>query len=309
MQQQDPRIANMRQPDQLRSDQWQPWWGGRGTDIWQMICASITGDLPSIKQLLKQDPSLIHCSYQYYTPIYFAIRENHPPLVEFFLKHTPNPGSHPGRLPLIASERGNHTMAAYVTRLLKELYHICPEGDAIATTIRSGDLVRLQKMVRQQPAILKLADGFGNQAIHWAVLTRNLPLISFLLEHGADINAKRPDGARPLDLTNGDYHYRSWYRDLPTEAIRDHSVIAGYLIAHGADYDISVAAKFGDGRRVQALLDEDPSLVKKLPHYISYYSGYALRNAAGAGHLATVKILLDRGADPNLPEPGIAPWL
>jgi ankyrin repeat protein len=36
-------------------------------------------------------------------------------------------------------------------------------------------------------------------------------------------------------------------------------------------------------------------------------SGTPLRNAAGAGHAGIVKLLLERGADPNLPEEGIAP--
>src|SRR5262249_41126241 len=36
-------------------------------------------------------------------------------------------------------------------------------------------------------------------------------------------------------------------------------------------------------------------------------SGTPLRNAAGRGHIDIVKLLLERGADPNLPEEGIAP--
>lgn len=198
-------------------------------------------------------------------------------------------------------------MALHVEKLLKELFHICPEGEKIAAAIKAGKLQQVQDMIIRQPAFLKTADEYGNSPIHWAVLTRQLPLISFLLRHGADINMKRPDGARPLDLTNGDYYYRSWYRELPPGAIQQHQVIAGFLIAHGADYDIGNAAKFGDRSRVTELLDRDPSLLEKAPDYISYYSGYALRNAAGAGHLDIVRLLLERGADPNFPEPDIAP--
>lgn len=298
----------MQQPAPLSSTEWQPWWGGRGTDVWQMIQAAITGNLHDIKQLLKAEPSLISCSYQYYTPLYFAIRENHPELVEYLLRQSPNPGSWPGKLPEIARERGLEKMAVHIEKLLKELFHICPEGIQIATAIKAGNLQQVQQLIRQHSSLLKAADEYGNSPIHWAVLTRQLPLISFLLDRGADINMKRPDGARPLDLTNGDYYFRSWYRDLPPNAIQQHEVIAGYLIAHGAYYDIGNAAKFGDTARVTDLLDKEPALIKKMPDYVSYYSGYALRNAAGAGHLATVKLLLERGADPNFREPDIAPW-
>src|SRR5262249_33188166 len=53
----------------------------------------------------------------------------------------------------------------------------------------------------------------------------------------------------------------------------------------------------------------DPSLANRVSDYAGYYvgSGTPLNNAAARGHVDIVKLLLDQGADPNLPEEGIAP--
>jgi ankyrin repeat protein len=59
-------------------------------------------------------------------------------------------------------------------------------------------------------------------------------------------------------------------------------------------------------KRIREILDRDPDLVNRLPPYDSYYSGLPLRCAAAAGNLEAVKLLLERGANPNEPEPGIA---
>ncbi len=130
-------------------------------------------------------------------------------------------------------------------------------------------------------------------------------MIDLLLDSGADVNARRADGARPLDLTNGDYWYRGW-RDVPAQALQKPAVLIGYLLARGAEYDISVAAKIGDVERVRELLDQNPAVANEVPPYSTYYSGLPLRCAAGAGHLEVVKLLLDRGANPSQPEP-VAP--
>ncbi len=79
-------------------------------------------------------------------------------------------------------------------------------------------------------------------------------------------------------------------------------------MARGAYCDISVAAKIGYYGRVKELLDQDAGLVNRLPDYVTYYNGLPLRNAAAAGQMEIVKLLLERGANVNEPEPGIAPF-
>ncbi len=302
------KIARMVQPESLKSEDYQPWSRGRGTDVWAMICASIAGDLETIKTLVARDPNLINCEYEYFTPIRFAVRENQREVIDFLLEKGVSPAYELGdSLVTIACDRGYDKLAAYLESILKDRYHIIPEGKIIAGAIRAFNIGQVQALINKQPSLVHAADERGNQPIHWAVLTRQLDLIDYLLESGADVNAMRPDGAKPLDLTNGDYHYRSWYRDLPPNGLSKHEVLIGYLMARGAYCDISVAAKIGYYDRVKKLLEQDPSLVNRHPSYVDYYSGLPLRCAAGAGHVQVVKLLLQRGANPNEPEPGIAP--
>jgi ankyrin repeat protein len=73
--------------------------------------------------------------------------------------------------------------------------------------------------------------------------------------------------------------------------------------------DICTAASIGDLEKVRELLDQDPSLANRVSDCVTGYlgSGAPLKNAAARGHIEIVKLLLQRGADPNLPEEGIAP--
>jgi ankyrin repeat protein len=139
-------------------------------------------------------------------------------------------------------------------------------------------------------------------------MTRQLGLIDELLACGADINAQRHDGARPIQLANGDYHFRGW-RDVPPDWPTTPAEVRAHLRSRGAFVDICSACFMGDLDRVRELLHQDVSLANRPSDYVTYYacSGTPLRNAAAAGHAEIVKLLLERGADPNLPEEHIAP--
>jgi ankyrin repeat protein len=300
----------MIQPEELKQNKPLVWSTGSGTDVWELFCAAIKGDLETLKQLVHKDPSLVRCHYDYRTPLYFAVRENQLDVARFLLDH----GTDPLGLAVndslldITRDRGYVEMEKLLEAKLASLHGASPKGEPIAAAIRERDHTKLQSLLEAEPELLHAGDGRGNQPIHWAVMTRQIDLIDALLARRANIDARRQDGARPIHLSNGDYSYRGW-RDVPKDTVATPAAVLAHLIARGAAVDIYTAAHIGDLERVRSLLDLDPALVNRVSDYNSYYlgCGSALKNAAAKGHIEIVKLLLDRGADPNLPEEGIAP--
>ncbi|MGO9917268.1 MAG: ankyrin repeat domain-containing protein [Isosphaeraceae bacterium] len=305
-----PRIGMHICPDELKKNERLLWSTGRGSDVWDLFCASIAGDLEAVQRLVDQDRSLVRSQYQYRTPLYFAVRENRLDVARFLLGQGADPfglGVHDSLLE-IARDRGYAEMERLLEETFLTLHGASPRGDAIAAAIRDRDVARVCALLDASPELLHSGDSVGNQPIHWATMTRQLDVIDELLDRGADINAKRPDGARPIQLTNGDYRFRGW-RDVPNDVASSPADVLAHLRARGAYVDICTAASLGDLPRVRELLDHDPSLANRVSEYVTYYlgSGAPLRNAAAQGHLEIVKMLLAHGADPNLPEEGIAP--
>ncbi len=300
-------VGRYTQPEALREEKPWMWSPGRGVDVWRMFMACMTGDLPEVERLVDADPSLIRSHYEYRTPLSFAVRENQLAVAEFLL----DCGA--GAIQLgdpfeMARDRGYVEMEQLLAKKFAELHGASPKGDAIAAAIRDYNAPKVRELLDASPELLHAGDRSSNQPIHWATMTRQIPLIDELLDRGADIDARRSDGARPIHLTNGDYGYRGW-RDVPQHVTTTPADVYEHLIARGASVDVWMAAATGDLDRVRELIDHDPTLVNRVNDYNSYYvgSGSALKNAAVGGHIEIVELLLARGADPNLPAEGIAP--
>lgn len=300
----------MTQPEELKSDKPLKWSAGIGTDVWALFCACIAGDLEAVKRLLTKDPSLVRCQFNYRKPLYFAVRENRLEVAAFLLDRDPDPIGLAVNDSLIeiTRNRGYAVMERLLETTLAERHGISQRGEPVAAAIRARDMEKVRALLEASPELLHAGDLRSNQPIHWAVMTRQLEFIDELLKRGADINARRYDGARPIHLTNGDYHFRGW-RDVPDDWPVKPKEVYDHLVSRGADVDLGMACATGDIARVRELLDQDPSLVNRVSDYAGYYVGCGapIKNAAVGGHLEIVRLLLERGADPNLPEEGIAP--
>jgi ankyrin repeat protein len=300
----------MLQPAELKSDQKLMWSPGRGTDVWALIQACTSGDLEAVRALIANDPSLARAHYDYRKPLYFAVRENRIDVARFLLEHDRNPidlwvDDDPIE---IARDRGYTEMEQLLTHTLEIRFNASSKGETVALAVRNHDLKRMRELLDAQPELVGKGDRRSSQPIHWATMTRQLDAIDELLRRGADINAQRTDGARPIHLTNGDYFHRGW-RDVPGNWRVTPAHVMAHLRARGAFIDLPTACHTGDIERVRELLQQDQSLANKVGEHEGYYlgAGAPLSNAAAVGRMDIVQLLLDHGADPNLPEEQYAP--
>ncbi|GAA3410513.1 ankyrin repeat domain-containing protein [Paenibacillus hodogayensis] len=292
------------QPEALRTEQPVPGSGGRGNDVWGLLVSSMTGDADRAERLLRSDPGLANCRWGYSAPLHFAVCEGHEQVASLLLEHGADatyrsPLSWQDDYVTVARDRGHEAIVRLLERHLESRYGTSSEGGRLAELIRARQTDLAVQMLDRSPELLHAADERGNTPLHWATLTRQLPLIDVLLERGADIRARRGDGATPLQLAiaGGDYWFRA-RRDLTERAIRNEWFLVGYLTARGADYDIGAAAAVGDTERLTLLLEADPQLANA-----GSPAGFRpLGFAAKYGHTAAVRLLLEHGADPNAPE-------
>src|SRR5215475_14276629 len=139
----------MLRPIELTKNERLKWSAGTGTDVWDLFCACIAGDLAAVERLVEKDPSLVRSHYAYRTPLYFAVRENRLEVASFLLHHGGDPLSlavHDGLLE-ICRDRGYAEMEELLKTNLASIQGASPGGEPVAAAIREHDLAKVRRLL------------------------------------------------------------------------------------------------------------------------------------------------------------------
>ena len=305
-------VRDMIQPIEFKQTQPQELPGGYSsttTEIWQMLSACREGDLETVRHLVERCPGLIHCEFNYTPPIHFAVREGHEHLVRYLLEHGANTTykSYFGDTLLqIAREREFDQIAAIIEESLSNQFPISDDVPDLLKAAGEGELNRVQQLLDSDSQLARASNELGETALHRACEGGHAEVARLLLDRGADSDAAKGDGFKPIHSAL--FHNRQgWVRgqwpavrkrgQKPEDGLRAGRLV-GLLLERGANYNIYLAAVFGDTTAVKDWLKEDPSLA----NFEDTHLRRPLSAAAWREDIEMVRLLLEHGADPNLPE-------
>ncbi len=306
------QVMHMIKPDELASELPHGPWSCRGCDVWEAICAAAAGDAEALRRLLERDPNLYRAEYSYTQPIHFAVREGHLEAVRVLLDAGADPtaaGLNGEDLITVALDRGHEAVAQLLEDVRLRRGRVkpaeAPADHPIHSAAADKNAERVGALLDAEPQLLDCSDRAGGTPLHRAVAAQARQVVELLLHRGADIHALHGSGPgsergyaaadfQPIDLAlwNG-----------PFWGLRGDFETARLLLERGATCDLVIAAALGDLERVQNILDEDPQRISEARPC----GKRALSSAVEFGQAPVIRLLLERGADPNWPEGANAP--
>jgi ankyrin repeat protein len=266
-------------------------------EVYAMFVAARAGDLAEVRRLIAHEPGLALVEYNYTPPIHFAVREGHLPIVELLVERGADLAyrSYPFQdsLLTIAEDHEHEAVAALLRQHVARRYKLADGLRVIIEAADGGALDTVRAELSRAPSLAATANDTGDTALHHAAMRRHLPIVQALLDAGADLDAIRGDGYRPVHLALTRTH-------VAGGPAADARTIAELLLARGARYTMFLAALLGDGEFIRRSLARDRSAANEedTNHH------RPISAAARRGDLEMVQLLLEHGADPSLPEEG-----
>ena len=164
-----------------------------------------------------------------------------------------------------------------------------PRTSAIHEAAAAGDLSKVRALVESDATLLESKDESGQTPLHRACLSKQVAVANFLIDKGANVNAKGTFQFTPL----------MWASDVPGQDM----ALLQRLIDKGADVNapgddsntpLHRAALRGGLQVAKLLLDHGAEV------NVQGYNGVTpLHRAAQSGDLQVARLLIERGADVN----------
>lgn len=182
--------------------------------------------------------------------------------------------SGPGKFVLAASLLGILTACGVETRreTPKPGTTVSPLDAAMLAAAAKGDNARVRELLDKGVNVNMLGPN-RNTPIMEAVFAGHLDTVKLLLDHGADLSARKDDGATPMTLA-------------PNREIIDLFKNVNALVD---------AASTGNNQLVKALIEKGTPL-----NGLDQFGHSALTESCYNGKTETVKLLLESGADPKI---------
>ena len=175
-----------------------------------------------------------------------------------------------------------------IFQTLSSMFPQKPEAVPLYYAAKFGFRDLAEHLIAEHPEYLNARGGFHNTPIHAAAYEGHTDILTLLLDHGVDINDRNKSGETPLRIASSSGHLEAGW----------------YLIDRGADIN---AADDGKNTIVSRAFRGHVESIRKL---IRLGAVIDIRNSNGenslhmsvrSGSLELVRLYLDLGLDPNLP--------
>ena len=267
----------------------------RDDGLWRLFEASASGDVEGVKHLVEARPELVNAQYNYTPAIHFAVREGRIEVAEYLIDRgaeTTDYRSYPfgDSLLTMAEDREDRRMADLLRSVALRRFPVEAGVATFLDAAKRGDRDAVRTAIARDPSLTQKSDDTGDTALHRAAEIGDLEMMQELITAGAAVDATRADGFRPIHCA---LHRGRKPREQALDAAR-------FLLKHGAEYTIYLAAVFGDAEFVRSTLKRDRSQA----NHTDTQWWRPITAAARRSDFEMVKLLLEHGADPNLPEDG-----